>query len=509
MDLQSLDSVEFVDESSSNSSSASASGSVGSAQTAAPAPQALRENAAFAPAADLALGSNSHSNGNGKGKRKAGAVSPPLPTTAAATVNDGQAEEQMMLHSQSLPVDSVAVKGDEQQEHAAEHKKSSSSKGGPGSVPERPASPNLRSGSDPDVANGGSSSSSGSGSGSGSGSPAGNGADVAVPASGTGKRQKLSNGHFPLASINADAGDDDAARSDGAAGQQASRFILANSYPPMNLSNADSDNLPAFSAVSARENGNAVSSDQNSSSTSTPFNYDVAAGRAIFPDPLVPGMIPPFSGSKTESLARASGQQQQMAAASSSSSSSSSAGQAGSSLAAPPPVREPLLRNRSSRDGSNASGSSNAELFGACTDTSDFKLVRFGAGIRAQALDAVTSTCASSAEAAAAGGYFVPQACYPVGTAIFSTGGYGFLSRLYGLSMDQVTSYEIVLPHDGRVVTLHQDWRTRKGLSDGERQEQEELWFVMRGAGTAFAVITTITAKAYRVGKVLAGNVIL
>ena len=138
-------------------------------------------------------------------------------------------------------------------------------------------------------------------------------------------------------------------------------------------------------------------------------------------------------------------------------------------------------------------------------------LVSFGAGVTSRQLDAHTSQH----------GYFIPQGSYPTvspcslraltrqGTALFTTGGTGFLSRAFGLSCDGVDSLEIVLA-DGRIVQLvPPDSEAARALTEAERTEQAELWWAHRGAGTAFAVVTRITAKAYRVGRVLAGSLIL
>jgi len=154
-------------------------------------------------------------------------------------------------------------------------------------------------------------------------------------------------------------------------------------------------------------------------------------------------------------------------------------------------------RFSSSSSSSSSTSSPAYEHFGV-QDPKHYVTVSFGAGIKAKDLDAHTSKY----------GYIVPLACYPVGTAIFITGGYGFVSRLFGLSMDLTTELEIVLPHDGSIYTLYSDYNTRYASSPSERAKQEELWWCFRGAGTAFGIVTRITAKAYKIGKVLSGNLI-
>ncbi|KAG8776694.1 hypothetical protein FRC12_000779 [Ceratobasidium sp. 428] len=62
--------------------------------------------------------------------------------------------------------------------------------------------------------------------------------------------------------------------------------------------------------------------------------------------------------------------------------------------------------------------------------------------------------------------YFVPFAAHPVGSSVMLLGGFGFLSRLHGLSMDCLVEAEVVLP-DGQIV-----WVSKEGV----RGEDGELW---------------------------------
>src|SRR5262249_13104934 len=55
--------------------------------------------------------------------------------------------------------------------------------------------------------------------------------------------------------------------------------------------------------------------------------------------------------------------------------------------------------------------------------------------------------------------YHVPMSSFPVGTGIFLSGGFGYLSRMYGLSMDNVIEVEMVLA-DGKVVIVSKDSHT-------------------------------------------------
>ena len=68
------------------------------------------------------------------------------------------------------------------------------------------------------------------------------------------------------------------------------------------------------------------------------------------------------------------------------------------------------------------------------------------------------TTGGGTGEAAAAGTvpYHVPMSAHPVGSAIMGLAGFGFISRLYGLSVDNVVEVEMVLA-DGRVVIVNKD----------------------------------------------------
>ncbi|KAJ1306259.1 hypothetical protein OPQ81_010963 [Rhizoctonia solani] len=163
--------------------------------------------------------------------------------------------------------------------------------------------------------------------------------------------------------------------------------------------------------------------------------------------------------------------------------------------------------------------------------------------------------------------YYVPFAAHPVGSSVMLLGGFGFLSRLRGLSMDCLVEAEVVLA-DGRIVWVsasgvkdqdgndveldeeeeldaeakefveeekdrarrlkekskQQDTAITESETKDERSEQphrtsspppdEEvksrrgLWWALRGAGTAFGIVVRYKAKAFPVPIVFAGNLI-
>ncbi|KZT27143.1 hypothetical protein NEOLEDRAFT_1146685 [Neolentinus lepideus HHB14362 ss-1] len=124
--------------------------------------------------------------------------------------------------------------------------------------------------------------------------------------------------------------------------------------------------------------------------------------------------------------------------------------------------------------------------------------VTFGAGVLQKDLDAFTHR--NPLEGRSVNGmpvtvpYHVPSAAHPVGSSIMILGGFGFLSRLHGLSVDNVVEMEVVLA-DGTIVIASQD-------------SHPDLWWALRGAGPAFGVITRYKVKAYPVPVVFAGNLI-
>jgi hypothetical protein len=96
--------------------------------------------------------------------------------------------------------------------------------------------------------------------------------------------------------------------------------------------------------------------------------------------------------------------------------------------------------------------------------------------------------------------YHVPLSAYPVGATAMTTGGFGYLCRAYGLSLDNLVEVEIVLA-DGRIMVLNESSK------EGDI-EQQDLWWAVRGAAPCFGVVTRMVVKAYPLSKVYAGNLI-
>ncbi|KAG8862229.1 hypothetical protein FRB96_001808 [Tulasnella sp. 330] len=90
--------------------------------------------------------------------------------------------------------------------------------------------------------------------------------------------------------------------------------------------------------------------------------------------------------------------------------------------------------------------------------------------------------------------YYIPGAAFPVGSTFLLLGGFGFQTRLRGLSIDCLVEVEMVLA-DGRVVIVNED-------------EYPDLFWAIRGAGTAFGIVTRYKVKAFPIPVVYAGNII-
>ena len=103
------------------------------------------------------------------------------------------------------------------------------------------------------------------------------------------------------------------------------------------------------------------------------------------------------------------------------------------------------------------------------------------------------------------------SAAHPVGSSNMLLGGFGFLGRLHGLSIDNLVEVEMVLA-DGRIVVVNEDSYPGKLGLPLFRQVQvspfTDLLWAVRGAGTTLGVATRYKAKAFPVPVVFAGNLI-
>ncbi|KAI0682943.1 hypothetical protein BC835DRAFT_1474152 [Cytidiella melzeri] len=127
--------------------------------------------------------------------------------------------------------------------------------------------------------------------------------------------------------------------------------------------------------------------------------------------------------------------------------------------------------------------------------------ITFGAGMRQKEIDMFSSENALEGVSGVSGSvesglvpYHVPTSAHPVGSSTMILGGFGFLSRLRGLSTDSLMEVEMVMA-DGRIVIVNKD-------------EDPELWWAIRGAGPAFGIAVRYKARAYPVPVCFAGNLI-
>ncbi|CAK5281918.1 unnamed protein product [Mycena citricolor] len=119
--------------------------------------------------------------------------------------------------------------------------------------------------------------------------------------------------------------------------------------------------------------------------------------------------------------------------------------------------------------------------------------VTFGAGMRQKEIDTFTANHPLEAHSRPIP-YHVPFSAHPVGSGVALLGGFGFLARVHGLTIDNVVEVEMVLA-DGRIVIVN-------------KNENSDLWWAMRGAGSAFGVVTRYIARAFPVPVVFAGNLL-
>ena len=71
-------------------------------------------------------------------------------------------------------------------------------------------------------------------------------------------------------------------------------------------------------------------------------------------------------------------------------------------------------------------------------------------------------------------------------------GGFGLLSRKFGLAADHVTEFELVTA-DGRQLRA-------------DAEENPELYWGLRGAGSNFGIITSLTMRLFPVTELIAGS---
>jgi FAD/FMN-containing dehydrogenase len=92
-------------------------------------------------------------------------------------------------------------------------------------------------------------------------------------------------------------------------------------------------------------------------------------------------------------------------------------------------------------------------------------------------------------------------------------GGFGFLSRMYGLSIDNLVEVEMVLA-DGRIVIANEEEHPGSCVCSPLAVSVlticcfADLWWALRGAGPSLGIATRYKAKAFPVPVVFAGNLL-
>lgn len=87
-----------------------------------------------------------------------------------------------------------------------------------------------------------------------------------------------------------------------------------------------------------------------------------------------------------------------------------------------------------------------------------------------------------------------PLVGYTVGLGAFLSGGFGFSSRLHGLTVDNILDIELVLA-SGEIVHANE-------------LENTELFWGMKGSGTTFGVVTEVTLRCFPLVRSLSATVI-
>ncbi|KDQ20249.1 hypothetical protein BOTBODRAFT_51605 [Botryobasidium botryosum FD-172 SS1] len=132
------------------------------------------------------------------------------------------------------------------------------------------------------------------------------------------------------------------------------------------------------------------------------------------------------------------------------------------------------------------------------TPPTPYVYATFGAGARQRQVDEYSAAHPLPGESAFGQPimvpYHVPFSAHPVGTANMLLGGFGFLTRLRGLSLDALVEVEMVLA-DGTIVIVNE-------------KENSDLWWAIRGAGSAFGIAIRYKVRAYPVPVVFAGNIV-
>ncbi|KAL3418708.1 phosphoribosyl transferase domain protein [Phlyctema vagabunda] len=97
-----------------------------------------------------------------------------------------------------------------------------------------------------------------------------------------------------------------------------------------------------------------------------------------------------------------------------------------------------------------------------------------------------------------AAGLTVPLGSRPsVGAGLWLQGGIGHLARLYGLACDAIVGAVVVSVDSGEVLTIGRVPREHRPEGAMHPENENDLLWAMKGAGTNFGIVVSITFKAY------------
>ncbi|OBZ69704.1 hypothetical protein A0H81_10189 [Grifola frondosa] len=138
---------------------------------------------------------------------------------------------------------------------------------------------------------------------------------------------------------------------------------------------------------------------------------------------------------------------------------------------------------------------------GTCTARAPHAYVTLGAGMRQKEVDTYTAEHPLEGISGVTGDrqdgvipYHLPSSAHPVGSSIMLLGGFGFLSRMYGLSIDNLVEVEMVLA-DGRIVVV-------------SKEADPELWWAVRAQGPRSESLRGNKVRAFPVLSSSLGNIV-
>ncbi|KAK4231870.1 hypothetical protein QBC38DRAFT_406514 [Podospora fimiseda] len=107
-------------------------------------------------------------------------------------------------------------------------------------------------------------------------------------------------------------------------------------------------------------------------------------------------------------------------------------------------------------------------------------------------------------------GLTVPLGARPsVGAGLWLQGGIGHLSRLYGLACDAIVGAVVVSVKDGRVLLIGNVPAQHQPEGAVRPENEDELLWAIKGAGTNFGVVVSVTFMAFPAERMMVRNWVL